>query len=500
MKTAQNSITIENVGPIDRAVIHLQPGRVTLLTGNNGIGKTEALGSINALAGRGTDSLKLRDGAERGSISGLGSKVTLTVKQTRRTGELDVLVVEEGFSLGNFVRPGFKAAEANDKARLKSLASCLGVVVTKEAVYDLVGGKEVYQELVSEKTVQARDPADYVGSLKRDMDTQALEVERIAEILEAEARTLEDGLPDAKDAESNEQVLSKRMADAMDAKRALIARADAAEQMRKQAEEARKLIAAGQGDTVDAAKVRLDGLVLAQSEVDGEIVSLQKLLEEARRSHAMLTMQIAAAADSVEAAERRAESLTKATEHLSAMSAGPTEAELAKADADVREAEHAIAIGHQLREVERTKSVIDEKRAKATAEREAGEKLRKAAKSALSLLVDPINQTATGIRVDEQMRLVLDGHRRGKPVYLDELSEGERVALAVRLMVRMAGGEEQPAIVALPQDFFESLDAVNRQKLVDEVGKTQLMVVVAEASRSGSLEHLDSRFLENCPA
>ena len=70
------------------------------------------------------------------------------------------------------------------------------------------------------------------------------------------------------------------------------------------------------------------------------------------------------------------------------------------------------------------------------------------------------------------MRLVLDGHRRGKPVYLDELLwKGSGFAGREGWMVRtVAGGEEQLAIVAMPQDFFSnSLDAVNRLKLVDEV-------------------------------
>jgi len=190
----EDAILIENVGPIDRLLIKCQPGRVTVLTGNNDVGKSEALKGVNALIGRESD-VTLRDGATEGRVAGFGRQLKLTAKRNTATGELDILVVEEGFSISGFVKPGYKTAEANDKHRLKNLASCLGIEIDRNAVYELVGGRDVYQSLVTDKTVDAKDPADYVSCLKRDCEAQALELERMAAILEEGANILEESLP-----------------------------------------------------------------------------------------------------------------------------------------------------------------------------------------------------------------------------------------------------------------------------------------------------------------
>lgn len=476
-----DSIVIDNTGPIDHLEIKLLPGRVTLITGNNGTGKSEALNAVNALIGREAD-VTLKDGATEGRITGFGREIKITAKQSRKTGELDVQVAEEGFSISGFVKPGFKTPEANDKQRLKNLASCLRIQVDKQAVYSLVGGRDVYQSIVSEKTVDAKDPADYVSSLKRDCDAQALEHQRIAEVLEAEANTLEESLP-TETGESDSAVLAGRLTDAMNHKRDLIAKQDAAEEMRRRAESAGALIAAGQGQSVEQAQKELERATSVLSDLDEMVLDLETRLTQAKQNQAVAASKQESAQQAVDAATDRQRKIQDAQEHLKATTEPPNDADIEAADAEVRKAEAAMTLGSKIREAVVTWETIEAKRAEASGSRETSERLRGAAQKALSLLVDPINTMGVGIAVDEQMRLVVTEHRRGKAVYIDKLSEGERVALAIRLLVKMAGGEEMPAIVALDQTFYEASDFNNRKILIDEVAKTKLMVVVAEAAR-----------------
>lgn len=503
-----NTVVIENVGPIKRAVIPFAPGCVTVLEGTNGAGKSETLEAINALAGLGTDGLTIRDGAEEGFIAGFGCQVKLTARQSRRTGQIDILVVEEGFSLAGFVRPGLKGAEANDRRRLQDLASVLGVKVEQEAVYDLLGGfdgpyegepavftekrrlesrgegRGLYRDVVTEKTIKATDPAAYVASLKRDLDAAALEWEKEANVWEGEAGGMEATLPpeDQLAGESDPDILREAVTLATNAKHELERLKQTADQMKALAEEARAVLNAGQGETVEAAQAEQNRIFLLHSESYKMVQDLEKALRDEQVRLEGLGRDLDAANARVESAEDRAKALEEASADLQSKCTAPTEEEFAEADRRIAAAEAALLLGGKIRDAVALKATIAERRQNAEAHLEEAAELRAAAKKAVSLLVGPINGMGCGVEVDDNMRLVVTNHPVRGRCFVEDLSAGEGWSLAIKLMARMHGGDDVPALVAIPQEAYEGLDGHNRQMFLDAVAATKLMVVTAKAS------------------
>ena len=477
-------VVIDNVGPIDHVEIPLKPGRVTLLTGPNGAGKTHALKAINALAGLGTDEISLKDGKEAGRISGFNAQVKLTLKQNRRTGLFDVLVVEEGFSLARFVRPPHKSAESNDSQRLKDLASLLGVQINMKAVHDLVGGPDVYRAIVSEKTAKASDPSEYLKSLKADCDRLANEKEKQAAHFEGEADTLEGTLPEQQEGESDAAVLTTRLTNARNAKTELENDVQRAKDSKDMADRAREVIKAGQGESVADAESALTLAQEEEKESSETIKELERLLDVERKNLESLQRRVRDANENVAKAKDRAEAIKESQQALDdAVIEPPTDEDFAAADRAIKEAEDAFHLGEKLRAAADTRDKVKAKRKEAEDTAKEAERLRKVAQSVFNLLVEPINKLKCGIEVCEDGRLVCTDHKRGR-CYIDELSPGEGYRLAFRLMVSQNLGEDVPAIVAIPQEAFEGLDGINRKEFLAAVDETQLMVVTAKASEA----------------
>lgn len=490
-KKSAEVVTIEDVGPIKHVEIPLQPGRVTLLTGSNGAGKTQSLKAINALAGSDADkkALTVRDGQKTGRISGLGREVKLTLKQTRDTGDISVMVVEDGFSLQQFVNPGYATPEGNDKSRLQNLASVLGIEVTKDSMAELLGGPKIFSATVSKKTLTAADPAAMVASLKKDIDTQALELEKLVLQLTTEADTLEETLPEVKDGETDAEVLSQRLADAMNAKQSLVNRRNAAAQMELLAECARNVLEAGQGETVEIATVKSETAMFNYQTAEKLVQELDKKLAEAKEAAKQLGIVATESAKSVDAAKIRAKQLAEAEAKLKEQSTGPTDEEFELAKSAVVAAEEAQYQGRQLRDAADKKKKVGATRIEASETLAQADTLRKAAKSAINLLVEPINKLDCGIEVESTdtgkeivMRLVVTNHKLRGRCYLNELSEGELASLVIKLVARVY--DDEPALFCLRQESFEGFSETNRKLFLDTVAETQLMVIAAKATEA----------------
>jgi hypothetical protein len=509
-------VTIENFGPIERAAFRFVPGRITVVYGSNGAGKSESQIAGDVLAGvlGARDKIKLREGAESGRISGFGREVKFTAKRSTITGELEVLIVEEGFSLARFVDPGFKTAESNDRQRLKDLASVLGIEVDHDAVCQLVAGldaerfkvsesadpidkkaeaitaiekreRTIYNRIVSEKTTKAKDPAEYVASLKTDCDRVALESEKTALVLTAEADALEDTLPDAlPDVETDPEVLSAALADAVNAKRDLQRRDESAADAERLAKLAEGVLTGGQGQSVADASAAVLAADVEVQESATLIHDMEAALERERVRLQGLKRRFDEANAAMEAAEARRDELEKARKDLAAKIVRPTAEEWTKAEAGIKSAEDAIQSGAKVREAVETRRKIKERRDEAIENTKEAESLRLAAKECVGLLIEPINSLHCGIEIDEAWRLIFTEHplRDGGRCPVEELSDGERWTLVVRLLVGVVGGNDVEAFVAIPQSALEGLDALALKMLIDEVAKTRLMVFVAKAT------------------
>lgn len=506
-------VEIENYKAILQARFVFQPGKITVAYGSNGAGKSESLEAVNVATGvLGTDVVGLRDGAERGFIRGFGREAKFTLKRCSITGEVDIFVVEEGFSLAQFVRPGYKTAESNDKQRLKDLASILGIEINPEEVYRLVGGfdeerealadlpevdraaalekikqreRAVYKSIVSEKTSKAKDPAEYVAALKADCDRVALEHEKTAIQLGGEANALEDTLPaHPEGAETDAEVLSNRVANAVNAKRELQRRDESATDAERLAKEAERILQAGQGQTVAEAQKLVDGAKEEVDESEKLIADMEASLGRERVRLEGLKRRLSDLETAKTAAEERQQELDGARQALQSAIVRPTAQEWTDAEAEIKAAEDAATLGAKLREAADTRQKIADKRKEIQELNREAESLRAAAKSAIGLLVDPINALHCGIEIDANWRLIYVEHptREGGRCPVEELSPGEAWALVIRLIVGVVGGNDIPAIMTIPQEALEGLDPINLRMFIEEIGKTQLMVFVAKAT------------------
>lgn len=505
----EHVVTIENFGPIEQAKFAFVPGRITVAYGSNGAGKSESQAALNALVGMGTDDVTLRDGAERGRVFGLGAEVKFTAKRCQRTGDLDILVVEEGFSLGRFVRPGFKTAESNDRQRLKDLASVLGIEVDRAAVCRLVGGYEteraeleglseaerpaalatiesferkVYNAIVSEKTLKAKDPAEYVACLKADCDRVALENEKVAAALNSEADGLEETLPKILDVETDAEVLSSELANAVNAKRELERRNESADDAEELATKAEAILKSGQGQTVEAAQAAVTAAAKEVEESEGLIQEMEEALGRERVRLEGLRRRHEDAKNAKAEADGRATQLEAARADLASKVIRPSSQEWEDAERAIKKAEDAVALGRQIRDAIEVRQKIEARRTEAADTLAEAESLREAAKSTVGLLVEPINAMRCGIEVNADMRLIYVDHPTRANCPVEELSPGEAWALVIRLLVKVVGGNDIPAIVSIPQEALEGLDPINLKMLIDEIAKTKLMVFVAKAT------------------
>lgn len=533
VEDGSHTITIENFGPIVFQQFRFIPGKITVAFGSNGAGKSESQIAADALVGNkeALEKVTLREGAERGRISGFGRELKFTAKRCEKgTGEVSVCVVEQGFSLARFVRPGFKDPEANDRQRLKDLASLLEIAPDPKAVYQLVGGldaeraalddlpeadrpaalakieareRAIYNAIVSEKTSKAKDPAEYVANLKADCDRAALENEKLALTLNGEAEGMEDTLPEIPDGtESDAEVLSSRLADAVNAKRALQTRDESAIEAERLAKLAEGVLEAGQGQTVDDAQAVLNSSKAEVEESEKLIAEMKAALEREQVRLDGLKRRVQDAQTALESAEQRRDELAGARAALEAKAQHPSPEEWEEAERAIKAAEDAVALGGKIRDAIETRAKIKAKREEAAEATAEAESLRSAAKRTVGLLVEPINDLHCGIEIDDNMRLIFTEHPVREHCPVEELSPGEAWTLALKLITRIVGGEDIEAFVTIPQEAIEGLDPINLQILIDEVAKTRLMLFVAKASatenQNGELirDSVFSKFVE----
>ena len=77
---AENEVAIKNIGPIESLRLPVTPGKITVLTGANGAGKSQALDAVDALA-TGRKKLANRDGTTGGVAAGYGVRIKVAPRR-----------------------------------------------------------------------------------------------------------------------------------------------------------------------------------------------------------------------------------------------------------------------------------------------------------------------------------------------------------------------------------------------------------------------------------
>src|SRR5690606_22450823 len=122
----------ENIGPIEHAVIPAPPGKIVVLCGDQGCGKSTALETVKRLIGEPAN-LSKRDGAKSGSAEGFDVRISVN-KLASRKGEASIGRLE-GMDISLLVDPAVKKPEAREARRIQELLGIAGATATVEAFY-----------------------------------------------------------------------------------------------------------------------------------------------------------------------------------------------------------------------------------------------------------------------------------------------------------------------------------------------------------------------------
>ncbi|KKM82233.1 hypothetical protein LCGC14_1321610, partial [marine sediment metagenome] len=302
--TKSNTIKIEDIGPIEDLTMDIVPG-VNVLCGPNGSGKTKAIDVAEAIAtGRGK--LSVRDGAASGHVDGLG--VTLHVgRSTRRTGELDVRVLDSRRSLAMLVDPGLKDAGAADAKRIKALLEMLGVTPDPSLFHALLGGQEGFDSVVTRRATEAGDIVEMARRIKVDIDKAARDdedqVKRMSGMAEARRQAVEGvDLTAEDDADKLQAALNEAVRFHQETK----SRQEHAGEVIARAEEASRDIQEAEGNyagqDVDTAKERLNETAIDATRKEAVVEELEAKLTTAREGLAAEQSDHARAADWLDSA------------------------------------------------------------------------------------------------------------------------------------------------------------------------------------------------------
>jgi hypothetical protein len=496
-------------GAVNDLRIELPVGRVTVLRGDNEVGKSSALEALRALL-TGQGSLEVSRGHSSGFVRGFGAEVRATEHRTTRSGDPEVRIIHGG-DPRHFVAPRGEKPEARDAERLKLLIRLTGAEIPETAWIGLFGDdEEAYRAVAKSDTIGERDPLEKARMLKRDVEVQAREQERRAETERARASGIRQAVADVKlDMPSDERELAANLAarsstlarlegDRKAANQRAAAFGAARAALERAADErggqssAKALVALDAAEIRHVERAEAERLALDATRVaERALADAKGALEIARQAtrHAEARVQNARAdVASAKAAETSIESARRVVEAGSG-DAGPTDAQIEEARAAVEIASKGVQYGALARDAFAKLEQADEAAALANhLEAKAG-RFRELARGCDGVLTAAIAKIAPAGLSIEGGRLRIE--RDGVEELVDDLSDGARADLALRIMSDAArpGG-----VVILDQGFWESIGPKRRAELIERVAGLRVSVLTAECSQGGELraETLDA--------
>lgn len=498
-ETSPSVVKIENLGPIEHLEIPARPGTVVVLEGPNGAGKSTVLEAVNAAVAKRPAGLTSRDGTVGGSAFVMGVTIKVTRNgRNRRLNDCVVAAVEDRLNIASFVDPGLKDVGAADLRRIKSMANMVGAEITLDNLYELVHGRDEFESIVGQKSLKLTDPVDLIEGVKRDLEqaarnqtTAAENAHRAAVSKQAENEGLDLNAP------CDETLLRQQLTDAIQRQSQLTTARAGWNDRLKDAEQARTAIAKAEGDykgpTIEEAHnaaertkelenqqaQRINALERQLAEIQKELDIARPQLESARRE-----TQSAEQIESAAIAHRDAIAGWQKTIDDSTAGGCPcSDDDIAQAATAVKAAQDAMDLGTRVRDGLKRDVDAKQREQEAEAFRATSERYRNAAQGTLDVLAQAVLSASTRIRFGSDFRLVVDHEHRGE-CYFDDLSHGERWALALDLVLDAAQRRGVPAALAIPQEAWEGLDADNRQMVIDKVAGSNLIVFTAEASRT----------------
>jgi energy-coupling factor transporter ATP-binding protein EcfA2 len=494
MKNDDRAVQITDIGPIRHLDVPLRPGRITVLRGANGSGKSTALAAVHAVAAGEKGKrprLEQRDSCHSGEVAGLGVRITVGRNGANRRTELDdrlaVLDMEDRLSIADLVDPGLKDQAAADARRIRALVSLAGEPVTPAAFEGIFDSRDSFDRFVSPETRKRDDLVEMASAIKRDCDRAALAEERRAENAENEADSL-DRQNSGVDmiVEHDETILRSRYESAMRSAIALEQRTRAIDEQRtRHAESSEKLAAIVGGrdleSEVERAQAEADEAAIASDDRRSLVDDLERELARAKAAAELAESKAVAARKRLAEIERERSTvadLLAVVESAVPEPVDPAEVDAARAALDA--AERAQAEGVRVREAMLRDRKAADKRSEAGRLRSLALSLRDAGKRTEGVLSRIVAKMGTAFSVDSFLRLRVVHTLRGE-TYFAELSDGERWKLALDVAIAAFAREGRPGVLVIPQDAWESLDGANREAISTHIAGTDLSIITAEA-------------------
>ena len=487
---ATNSKTIElaDLGPVERLRLEIpQGGGVLILRGRNDCGKSETLQAVTRLLG-GQGKITCRDDAAAGEIEGLGVRIRVT-RNPRRTGELEAVSLDGALDIADLVDPGIDNAEAADARRIKALVRLSGAKADPAAFYSILpGGREDFYRFVSEATTaEAADLVDLAGRVKRDIERAARAEADQAAHAEAQAQAYRQACEGIDlSAEVDPAALQDALTAAMITQAGLEEQRKRAREANRKATEAADLIAAEQAnyigpsaaDATEAANVAR----LAMLQADTDVEHAKAALRQAQHAAEIAKARHQAASDAAKAAEQHERMMAawKAAIAELADHNDPTEDQLAQAAQAVADAKADLERGAVARRAQDQAAQADRLEADAVAHRLAAESLREAARSTDDVLSAAVASPTLAVK---RGRLVTMHPTRGEVFYC-ERSHGTRWRIAIDEAIRRirAAGQDELALLPIPQTSWEGLDPTNRRAIAEHAKARGVVIITAEAA------------------
>ena len=483
MSTSE-TIELKNIGPVEAVSIPLPAGGgITVLRGPNDCGKTYSLDAVGRIAG-GSQKIEPRDGQpNRGEVS-MGDTISLRVgKTTRLIGEAEVLSIEGKLSISDLVEPRIKDPVAADKARTKALCRLTGAKAEPTAFFGDDVGRERFTAVVTSEAMQQDDLVEMQRMIKRDFDAAARKAEDDAKKAEGEAQAAAAAIEgmDLK-APCDSAALQGKLEEAITTATGLRNRAEAAKESAKAVAEAT--------EAAERAMTEYKGLPAPEAAEARQ--AAEKSLAEATRQEEAARNALASAKEltqkalgvrdlaeeKLQAAEQHAETIAKWQATIDAGRVeGPTEQEIIDADLATQEARQAVEQGARIRDGHIHAKRREASQQAATAARRDADTLRQAGRDSEAVLAEVVS--AEGLTLVDG-RWCTEQEGRGRVFYSDR-SRGTRAAMAIGLVAKtLRATGAGPALVPLPQELWEGLDADNRAKLLKACVDLTINVVTAE--------------------
>lgn len=500
-----SKLRIENIGPITEAVVEFDPsGDLVEIIGPNGSGKSTLLNAIAAAQGRKVK-LTRRDGVKGpGVFEGFGRTVSVNSRQMV-DGELTVPVLDEDYSMNDVINPREVNPVAADGRIIRTILRLAKAEAKPELFHDLIGVEE-FNKLVDPESLKTDDVVQMAKAIKRDIDKEALSIERKAAAHSTEALALEKALEgiefdetaDLAEIRKEHETAVTEAANLANQLKAYLEAVAESDQLSLKVKEAEAAVSVPMAELEQEVKKHQDAAKECEEEISGvdyQIAELQRKRERLTSDMTVAVERAAASQARVIAAKESSDKLATLKEGLAKAQAVPevTQAQVVAANENVETLRKKMtAADLQGLNAEKAKR-RNEERAKARTLEKQAERLRNAAKGTDNVLSELIGKLGESIYVgsDEKDNVrLMTKHQRGEIFFLD-LSKGERMSLIVKLQIKAVGpGGSFDA----DQELYEGLDPANREAFYNELKGTGVVAFVAQCSdgelrsRSWSLE------------